>query len=362
MTNELIRRIWSLGVTAGAVLCLAGLTPATADEAQKTEAERTAAAATHLEAFGTFRPAFTEEAIDFTKCLQYRDGKPSPADAWCVRRTFGLIPRNANWQHHVWEMPAVATPEGWDASAGAAARQTTIGFLVTLKQPVEIGTLSVSPADLEEPHGSLNGGELYYLAGDVAGTADPAKLDAWTRVAFAAPAQHLRFGTLPKGTLVKALYYQDVRKAGVAQLVYLNAYKLRLKDVTAEATGSCEPMAGVRDAAALPKGRGWSMDGEDNPPSDKAPVTYTLTWKQAQKLAGVFFYSNADQFRFLAGEKTIPFTADWDNMHAWEGWHYNYRWLSFPALETSTLRVEITAVDGKVPWITGLAAMTIIGD
>lgn len=304
-----------------------------------------------------FWPAFTAEAIDFNQCEQSVNGVAQAADEWRIRRTFGLIPAGGNWKDHIWTIDAAAT-----------SNETTYGFLVVLKQPVVVGTLSVSPADVAEPRGSVNGGELFYVTGDVDKVPDPSMEAEWTKVKFAAPAQHLRFCALPKGTTVKALYYKDVRRRGAAQVIYLNAYKQRLQDATALAGGSCEPKAGVKNPNALPQGATWAVEGLGGAVNAESPVSYTLTWNGKQKLDGVFFYSNADAFRFLAKSASgqwvpVDFTADWDNQHAWEGWHYNFRWLSLPAaIETSALKVEITAVDGKVPWITGLATMAMLGD
>jgi len=325
---------------------------------EKAEADKSA---THLDRFATFTPAFTEDAIDFDACRQITSGKAEPVDFWKVRRTFGLIPDSGNWKDHQLTIPA-----------GEAGKKTTSGFLFVFKAPVQIGALSLTPADVSDPKGSVNGGELFYVPGDAKAIPDPV-LDQsdWKKVTFASPAQHLRFATFPKTIAVKALYYKDVRTQGDADLIYLNAYKNRLESITSAATGSAAPASAVKDAAGLTKGQSVAFTTTEKV-SDKAPVSYSLVWKEAHKLDGVFLYSNADKFRLLALDpnekdpavawKPIKFTADWDNMHAWESWHFNYRWLSFPSIETTALKVEITAVDGSTSWITGLSAITILKD
>ncbi len=362
------KRIWSFGKLASAavlamvvgmsVRVIAEPAPATAEATSKKTDD-----ATRLDKFGTFVPAFTEAAIDFDSCKTIVNGKAEAVHYWNVRRALGLIPTSENWNYNQLEL-----------AEGEKNKETTFGYLIVLKKAMEVGTLAATPANLGEGKESTNNGELFYVGGDVKEVPDVSKEAEWKKVAFDTPSQYLRFSTLPKGTTVKALYFKDVRTAGGSQLVYLHAYKNRLENVTSKATGSSEPKETVKAAAGLPKGSGWAVELKEA--ALKTPVSYTLTWDKPQKLSGVFLYSNADKFRLLtytgkeggaanAGAdawKPIEYKADWDNIHGWENWHFNYRWLSFPTLETSALRVEVNAADGGTLWITGLGAVTVAKD
>ena len=110
-----------------------------------------------------FAPAFAEDAIDLAQCRQYVNGKASPADPKRVNRTLGFFPADGDWEENVWEV-----------SGGADGTETVYQFMVVFRQPVQIGTLSASPADVGSK-GSSNSGELYYLKPDEGGTPDPAR-------------------------------------------------------------------------------------------------------------------------------------------------------------------------------------------
>ena len=106
-----------------------------------------------------FAPAFGEEALDLPHCRQFINGQGSPANPEQVKRTFGFYPAASNWEDRVWEI-----------AGGVDGVETTYGFLTVLKQPVGIGSLSITPADIGAK-GSSSGGQLFYLKPGVAGGA-----------------------------------------------------------------------------------------------------------------------------------------------------------------------------------------------
>ncbi|MCX7934098.1 MAG: hypothetical protein N3A66_02430 [Planctomycetota bacterium] len=234
-----------------------------------------------------FALAYTADDIDLANCQQIVNGKAASAEAEQVKRTLGLFPADGNWEEKVWTL-----------GGGAAGAETVYEMLVVFKQPMAIGTIAVSPANLGDNQGSANGGEIFYLK-PAAQAADPRQAEAWQPVDFAAMAQHLRFAVLPPGVKSRALLYRDKRVAGAARLLYLHAYRQRLQDLTAAALGACEPAEGAKDVDDLPRGKGWAIEPKGGI-NTKQPVRYTLIWDQRQTFVGLFLYSNAAAVKIYA--------------------------------------------------------------
>jgi len=352
MRNEAEKRCGRL-VTAG-LLCCAGVLALLF------------AASPPVAAEAAFAPALTEDVIDLAQCRQYVNGREAPAQPDRVKRALGFVHAGGNWEENKWEV-----------SGGVDGEETRYDFLIVLKRPVAIGTLAVGPADFGSRVGTVNGGELFYLKADYAGRPDPARTDAWVKAEFAAPAQFMRFCTLPPATRTRALLYRDVRVRGAASPLYIAACRDRLQDVTFAALGTCYPADGSADPAGVPLGKGWSTKPPDGI-STAHPVRFTLLWKNRQRLAGIFLCSNADDVKVLVCDsresdpmsapddawKPVNVIADDDRRHKFQYWEYSNRWISFSPVETAALRVEVGAVTrgGREFWVNGLAAMTPLGD
>ena len=311
-----------------------------------------------------FAPAFDATAVDFARTRQFRDGAPAAADAEQVRRTLALDPAGAN-----------AEDRKWEAGAVPAGGEVRFEYLLVLKAPALVGTIAISPADFADNRGSRLGGELFYLKPGAA-VPDTPESPAWERVEFAPAAPLLRFGLLPPGTRAQAFLFRDVRTGGTSRLPYWSFYARRLYSVTPLGAGYA---TGGSDPDGPTRGEGWSFEPKSGAISEATPAVYHLGWDAEQTLAGLFLYSNAARCRlsFYAGDPglnpALAPAAGWrplapvatlDNHHGFRYWGCSFRWFSLDAVRTRALRVEVLGVDGggKGVWLSGLAALTDLGD
>jgi hypothetical protein len=318
-----------------------------------------------LAADAVFEPAFTPGDIDWAHTRQFVDGQPAEPDAARVKKALGFAAA-ANWEESKWEI-----------AAATDGKEHVHQFLIALKSPVAIGSITANAADPDEPKGSRNGGVVSYLKPGAAIPADPREAAPWIAVEFKGPQPHLRTAALPPNTKTQALLYTDIRVANAAQLIYFRVHKARLFNMTPQGSGFAE---GPVDASGPTRGAGWSTRRlEKHGVTEQSPTSYILAWDGERAIDGLFLYSNAAKFKLarydgdpavspalapVAAWKPLPFTVEGDHEHGFDYWAFRYRWLGTRGLKTRGIKIDLLTVErgGTDVWIAGLAAVTDLHD
>ncbi len=325
-------------------------------------------------ASGLFAAAFDFEAVDLAGTKQTQDGKEVPLAGEQLKRTLGLTANEGDFEKDRLEL---------GATAPVAPVRSAYELVLTLKAATAIGSVGVTPADGRDK-GSVNEGELWYLKADAPMPPDPKNAAQWVAVNFGEAQPFLRFATLPPGTSTRAFLYRDVRSEGRPALDYLHFYKGRMENLTLSADPYCEGGVFGSGADSLVEGKFWQNywpeDGRAARVkiSEKNPTWVVLSWDRPRKLEGIFLRSNAEKFTIQAYRGEANMNPSIAPAKAWqkvEGiseratkhttgnnqWFQNH-WITFPAIETQAIRVEITEVQGNYGWIHGLAAMGNLND
>ncbi len=325
-------------------------------------APRPAAALTYPRGFA---PAFTADHIDMNLTQQFRDGKPAPADPAQVACALSLTPPEGNFEQARWEAGKIANGEN-----------ATFDYLLVLKAPTPVGTISIEPPNYGDNAGSRNGGELYILKESVAAAPNAADPAQWTKIEFPGIQPFQRFAVLPPNSKPRAFLYRDIRNAGASTVTHWNFHTNRLANVTALAKVYGNPNG--TDPDGILRGTGWtsfatSPTRTKAPPHNaKNPAWYILSWDKPQDLTGLFFSSSATAitvYRFKGDASVNPALApssDWEAVdpaavreckHQFQWWAYFTRWVDLPPAPTRAIKIEITACDGSFAWINAIGSM-----
>ncbi|WP_145090559.1 NHL repeat-containing protein [Anatilimnocola aggregata] len=238
--------------------------------------------------------------------------------------------------------PELKIVEGW---------QLTLVF----SRPTLVGTSLLSASGAERSHFVAQ-----LLRSEFAGSIAQAKPSDWQEISSVES-----FPADFRTTAIRVKAKRDYR----GKLSWLVG-KTKLSNLTPAAVGSGEQGPFGSHPNSIPLGRHWVNTGKDprpnapkqlqrGPISDATPSWYILSWDEAQTVSALLLSSNVDDFRLLAyrGQEGLnPAIAhasawarvDFHSLHEQRGngERLHDRLLTFPAVKTTALKLEMTRCDG----------------